>query len=208
MYYIQHRTNSIESVKSIPKEWGAEIDIRYHENNLVLTHDPFNHHTQKLLTLNEFLKNWQSTGPLILNVKTEGVELECIRLINEYKVPNWFFLDISMPYLVKYSKLAYEKTQAGFSIDNLAVRFSDKEPIEYALAFSGKSSWVWVDWFDQIVLTKENQKKLKQAQFKLCLVSPELQNKPLEMISEYKNYLLSYSIDVDAVCTKRPDLWM
>ena len=44
-------------------------------------------------------------------------------------------LDLSMPYFVKYSMIAKNKLINNFTIDNLAVRFSDKEPIEYALVY-------------------------------------------------------------------------
>lgn len=207
MELIAHRINTLSLLESLDQEYGAEIDIRYHEDQLVLTHDPFQHHKQKLITLKEFLERWTRNRTLILNVKSEGIERECINLMNEYKVKKWFFLDLSMPFFVKYSKYAKERSISGFSSANLAVRFSDKEPIEYALNFKNQAEWVWVDWFDSIALTQRNFQMLKENNFKICLVSPELQAKDLNEIEEYKQYLKSKLLYVDAVCTKRPDLW-
>ena len=85
-----------------------------------------------------------------------------------FSIENWFFLDLSMPYFVKYSERANKNEISGFSSINLAVRFSDKEPIEYTLSFSGKVSWVWIDLFDKFPLTKDVFLKLKKAMFKLC----------------------------------------
>ena len=51
-------------------------------------------------------------------------------------------------------------------------------------------------------------RKLKNAGFKLCLVSPELQQHPLEKIKELKQYLKEERIQVDAVCTKEPLIWV
>lgn len=207
MEIISHRVNSLESLDKLSPYLGAEIDVRYHKSSLVLTHDPFNHHLQNLATLDEFLSKWKASGPLILNTKSEGLEQECINLINKYHIKNWFFLDLSMPYFVKYTTLAREEKIPGFTKENLAVRFSDKEPIEYALSFKNQARWVWVDWFETIALTNENFIKLQEAQFKICLVSPELQGKDLRLIQFYRKHLESELIKVDAVCTKRPNLW-
>ncbi len=203
MIIIAHRINTIGQLQSVPLDFGIEIDVRYHEDNLILHHDPFSHH--KLPTpekFSELLKNYQCKGPIIVNVKTEGVEEKCIELLNKFRINNWFFLDLSMPYFVKYSK---RLDIAGFGPDNLAVRFSDEEPIEYSLNFSKKAKWVWVDCFTGFPLDDISYKKLKLAGFNICIVSPELQNYPISRIAEFKQQLNGKKID--AVCTKYPDLW-
>ena len=111
-----------------------------------------------------------------------------------------------MPYFVKFCKLAKKNKIKSFSTENLAVRFSDFEPIEYALAFSGKAKWVWVDTFNVFPLNIDNYKTLKNNGFKICLVSPELQNHPIEMIDTSKEQIIK--MDIDAVCTKQPSLWI
>jgi hypothetical protein len=206
MQIIKHRINDKNALKDFNKEYGAEIDVRYHEDTLVLHHDPFSHHINECVELTHFLDNWESKGPLILNIKTEGIELECIKLLAERKIKNWFFLDLSMPYFARFSELIKEKKIESFSSENLAVRFSDLEPIEYALAFSGKAKWVWVDTFTTFPLNIENYKALKMNGFKICLVSPELQNHPIEMIKLIREEVIN--MDIDAVCTKQPLLWI
>lgn len=205
MIYINHRINTVEQLAKVPKTNGAEIDIRYHENELVLHHDPFQHHINSPQKFRHFLESWHHEGPLILNVKTEGVEKECIKLMRDFKVKNWFFLDLSMPYFCIFSEHAKNGRFEGFSPENLAVRFSEKEPIEYALSFSGKASWVWVDCFSYLPMYEENYNALKQAGFKICLVSPELQSHSMDLISEFRAQC--GDMEIDAVCTKRPDLW-
>jgi hypothetical protein len=61
-----------------------------------------------------------------------------------------------------------------------------------------------VDCFSDLPLNTENYSKLKKH-FKLCLVYPELQGFDVSRIEEFKNKLKD--MPVDAVCTKRPDLW-
>jgi hypothetical protein len=208
---IAHRINSISQLKLVPKNFGIELDIRYHEDDLIMHHDPFSHHKLKMPEKQmsekfvDFLEHYQCEGPMILNLKTEGVEEKCIELMSQFKIKNWFFLDMSMPFFVKYAKCAANASINGFGPENLAVRFSEEEPIEYALSFAKKVAWVWVDCFTKMPLDDESYKKLKNAGYKICLVSPELQKYPIERIAEFKKQLEGKKID--AVCTKHPDLW-
>jgi len=203
--WISHRINTLEKLKEVPLAFGAEIDVRYHKNELILHHDPFNHHEQSVPTLTEFLKAYHLQGPLILNVKTEGIEERCIQLMNQFGVKHWFFLDLSPPYLVKYSLLAQNQRVSGLTPENLAVRFSEYEPLDLALSFESRAGWVWVDCFTHLPLNQSAYEKLMQAGFKICLVSPELQGHSLEKIPDFKKQVAHFQIA--AVCTKRADLW-
>lgn len=205
MIYINHRINTTELLEKVPAQNGIELDIRYHENDLVLHHDPFRHHENKPHKFVDLLKHWKHDGPMILNVKTEGVEQVCIDMMAKSNIRNWFFLDLSMPYFAIYAERAAKGDIPGFSPENLAVRFSEREPIEYALAFSGKAKWVWVDSFTYLPMDEEIYAKLKGAGFKICLVSPELQKHSMSLIEDYRKQIAG--LDVDAVCTKRPDIW-
>jgi hypothetical protein len=209
MHIISHRINNINDLKHIDYSHGIEIDIRYYNDDLILYHDPF--HTKEDSPekfedlLAEYVKNHK--GTIILNVKTEGVESRCISMMNKYNYKNWFFLDLSMPYFVIYSNKADSGEVEGFTPDNLAVRFSEFEPIEYALSFKDKVKWVWVDCFTKMPLNKENYQKLKDANFKLCLVAPELQKHEIERTAQFQKILKKNNVKLDAVCTKKPELW-
>jgi hypothetical protein len=201
---IAHRINTIAQLKEVPKNYGIELDVRYLGNELALHHDAFLQ--DQMQNFPDFMKHYHCTGPMILNVKSEGIEERCIALMKQFQITNWFFLDLSMPFFVKYSKIAFSGAIPGFSPENLAVRFSEEEPIEYALNFAGKAGWVWVDCFARMPLDDESYQKLKRAGFKICLVSPELQKHDQSRIAEFKNQLAGK--EIDAVCTKYPDLWL
>jgi hypothetical protein len=65
-----------------------------------------------------------------------------------------------------------------------------------------------VDCFTKFSLSEEDAVSLKNAGFKLCLVSPELQGRNAEIeIPALVSLLRVRNIEADAVCTKRPDLW-
>ena len=205
MIFIQHRVNKLSDLEKISNEHGVEIDVRYHENELILHHDPFKHHQTDPVKLKTFLKHWKNDGFIILNIKTEGIEQLCIKLMKQFQIKNWFFLDLSMPAMVKYSLESLDISKA-ISPSNLAIRFSEYEPIEYALSFEGRAKWLWVDCFNHLPLTDSIYVKIKKANFKICIVSPELQNHPIENIKNYKQKISG--MEIDAICTKRPDLWV
>ena len=109
-------------------------------------------------------------------------------------VSEWY-----VPFLVKWSKAGEHRC---------AVRVSEFESIETALSLAGKVDWVWVDCFTQFPLSNVDAVRLRNAGFKLCLVSPELQGRDAEIeIPALISLLRERNIESDAVCTKRPDLW-
>ena len=194
MQIIAHRKNTIAELSQTPPQFGIEVDIRSWEKGLTIHHDPF----AKGEDFKEWLKHYQHQI-LILNVKEEGLEAQLIELMKEHNISNYFFLDQSFPFLVKWAKLGEKR---------LAVRVSEYESINTALSLKDKVDWIWVDCFTHFPLSSEEAKQLKQANFKLCLVSPELQGRNAESeIPALKELLGTLGISVDAVCTKRPDLW-
>ena len=194
MQIIAHRKNTIEELSQTPTQFGIEVDIRSWEKELTIHHDPFAQGED----FKEWLKHYQHQI-LILNVKEEGLEAQLIELMKEHNISNYFFLDQSFPFLVKWAKLGEKR---------LAVRVSEYESINTALSLKDKVDWIWVDCFTHFPLSSEEAKQLKQANFKLCLVSPELQGRNAESeIPALKELLGTLGISVDAVCTKRPDLW-
>lgn len=194
MKLIAHRRNTIEELLLVPVEYGVEIDIRSYAGELILHHDPF--------CAGEKLEDWAACYRhqfLILNVKEEGLEQRILEVMDAHGIYNFFFLDQSFPFLIKWSRLGERRC---------AVRVSQFESIDTALTLSGKVDWVWVDCFSEFALTHEDFLRLKNAGFKLCIVSPELQGRNAEIeIPKMIEILRERQILVDAVCTKRIDLW-
>ncbi len=194
MKLIAHRRNTIEELKATPIEYGIEVDIRSNDLKLIIHHDP--------LASGEDFEEWLKHychSTLILNVKEEGLEARLIELMKQHHITDYFFLDQSFPFLIKWSKLGER---------HCAVRVSEFESIETALNLAGKIDWVWVDCFTHFPLTASDVKRLQEAGFKLCLVSPELQGRPAETeIPLLANLLRQRLIKPEAICTKQPELW-
>lgn len=190
MLYIKHRINTTSDLRAVPQHMGIEVDIRCEKNKLILQHDPFCEGEY----FEDFLKEYKHAF-IVLNVKSEGIEKETLLLLKEYNLKDYFFLDLSFPSLIKLSK-GGEK--------NIAVRFSEYESIEQSISLKNMVKWVWVDCFNNLPIDDRNYEMLKKH-FKLCIVSPELQNHSTDRISEFKKVLSKY--DIDAICTKVPEIW-
>lgn len=194
MKLISHRRNTLVQLNETPLKYGVEVDIRSHGDRLMIHHDPF--------VDGESFEAWLAAyrhGTLILNVKEEGLESRLIDLMQRAGIEDYFFLDQSFPFLVKYSRLG---------VHRCAVRVSEFESIQTALTLAGKVDWIWVDCFTQFPLSHDDARKLQEAGFKLCLVSPELQGRDAETeIAQLVQMLRERNIRAEAVCTKRPDLW-
>ncbi len=194
MKIISHRRNTKQELNATPFIYGVEVDIRSKGDRLIMHHDPFIDGE----SFDEWIEGYQH-GTLILNVKEEGLEARLIAIMQEKGIDDYFFLDQSFPFLVKWAKLGEHRC---------AVRVSEFESIETALSLSGQVDWVWVDCFTRFPLNTEDAQRLQQAGFKLCLVSPELQGREAATeIPVLSRILTERNIVADAVCTKRPDLW-
>ncbi|MFC0240114.1 phosphatidylinositol-specific phospholipase C/glycerophosphodiester phosphodiesterase family protein [Rhodopseudomonas telluris] len=194
MILIAHRRNTRAELQATPATYGIEMDVRSSGDELIVVHDPF----QPGERLEDWLTAFQHRT-LILNVKEEGLEQKLIETMKARDIEDYFFLDQSFPFLVKWAK-------AGVS--RAAVRVSEYESIDTAMSLAGLVQWIWVDCFTRFPLSAADARRLTSAGFKLCVVSPELQGRPADSeIPELQRLLRERQIQPAAVCTKRPDLW-
>ncbi|WP_424766492.1 hypothetical protein [Paenibacillus sp. sgz302251] len=194
MEFIAHRINTLEDLIKTPVEFGVELDLRDRGERLIISHDPFSDGVD----FEEYLMHYNH-GTMILNIKSERIEHRVLELIQKYKINNYFFLDSSFP-------MIHLLSQTGEK--NIAVRYSEYEGLDTILNLKGKVNWVWVDCFTKLPLDKQIYHILRENEFKLCLVSPELQGRK-EDIDDYNKFLKTNEIKFDAICTKveNVNLW-
>ena len=188
--FICHRINTINELKNIHKQFGVEIDLRddHKSGKLILAHDPFSEGEY----FKDYLKNYNN-NTLILNIKSERIELECLKLLEKYNIENYFFLDSSFPMIYLLNK--------DYQNNNIACRYSEYEPIENFVNCKNMYKYLWIDCFTKFPLNKENYELIKNENIKICIVSPELQKQP-EKIENYRNYMIENNIILDMICCK------
>jgi hypothetical protein len=187
MQFIAHRINTSAALHDIPTQYGVELDLRDFGTDLVLEHDPLKGGE----LFEEYLKNYRH-NTMIVNVKSERVELKALELLKKYDITNFFFLDSSFPMIINLSRQGETRS---------AIRFSEFEGMDTVLAVQDRVQWVWVDCFTYLPLDRAMYQKLRETGLKLCLVSPELQGRP-DDIPAYARQLLGEGIQFDAICTK------
>lgn len=184
MEFIIHRINKIKDLKSLPKKFGVEIDIRTMGSKLILNHEPFNNGDQ----LDNYLENYEHKT-LVLNLKEAGIEKEVLKLVKKHLIKSFFLLDVEMPYM-------YSATIKGQK--NIAVRFSEYESLDLTKYFLGKLNWVWIDTVTKLPININNAKIL--SKFKSCIVCPERWGRKKD-IRTYKKKLFKLNFKPTSVMT-------
>ena len=186
----RHRINTLEALASLPADVGLEFDLRSSGNDVLITHDPFTTGP----TIEEFFPKI-GARPCIFNVKCEGIEERVGKLAAAHGISDYFFLDCSVPAAVKLTRAGERR---------FAVRYSEMEPKAAALAWAGKAEWLWVDCFKSFPGDDADWLELGK-QFRICLVSPELQGHDAETFSRLRAQIAHRQFD--AICTKDPSRW-
>lgn len=185
---IAHRINTIEELLKLPKEYGAEVDLRDGlDGRIYMQHDPFKNGED----FENFLSKYKH-GTLILNIKSERIEFKILQLLERFEINDYFFLDSSFPMI---------KNLVDRGEHKIALRFSEYEGLENLGIMKGKVEWVWVDCFNKFPLNREIEEKIHSLGYKICIVSPELQSQP-EKICSYMDLMEKQKIRIEAVCTK------
>lgn len=140
---------------------GVETDLRDHAGRIFISHDP---PLGDELPLEAFLDAWAVGGlrvPLALNIKSDGLEAELLRVLQFYEDPEYFVFDMSLPSTLGYrwNAMPYFSRQSEF----------EPQPLLY-----DEAAGVWVDcfldiWYDEPLLAGH----LASGK-QVCLVSPEL----------------------------------
>jgi len=189
MKFVAHRVNTISDLKLIPEEYGVEVDLRDNfDGKVYLSHDPF----QPGELFEDYLVHYKHAF-IILNIKSERIERSVLETLRKHKITsNYFFLDSSFP-------MIHALSSQGET--NIAMRYSEYEPIESVIALAGRVQWVWVDCFTKLPLRYETFRLLKKRGFKVCIVSPDLQSQS-DKIQEYNTLLYESNIQPDMICVK------
>lgn len=188
MEYIAHRVNTVAELRQLDQHYGVELDLRDDlEGRIYISHNPF----EPGEYFEDYLKEYHH-GIMVLNIKSERIELKVLELLKKYRVHRYFFLDSSFPMI---------KLLTDMGEHNIALRFSELEGMDTIRNMVGKAKWVWVDCFTRLPINQENYRELKSMGYQLCMVSPELEAQP-EKVEEYRDYLKEQNIQMDAICSK------
>ena len=186
----QEKNLPIAFERSFSLGFGTETDIRDYKGELVISHDIADENCISVKEMFEVYNKYDNTLSLALNIKADGLQLKLKKLLEEYKIENYFVFDMSIPDGLGYLK------------QNIKA-FTRESEYEKVPSFYDEACGIWLDEFQEHWITKEVIEKHIKNNKKICIVSPDLHKR------EYKNEWQHYKeiekelgIDNLMICTE------
>lgn len=163
---LENEKNSIFALKrALVSGYGVELDLRDHNNNLVISHDPA---TGENTLFDEFLQLYNQIGAtqtIAINIKSDGISDALCKALKRYNIQNYFAFDMSIPDTLSYLKnniLIYMRIS----------EYEDWTPLHE------KAAGIWLDNFTNKISYLDLIKKITNNSKPVCMVSPELHGRP------------------------------
>lgn len=176
-WHAADEKNSLTALKrAVVAGFGVETDLRDLNGNLVISHDPPNEQSLAARAFMDFYANAGTGGRLAINIKSDGLQKPILTLISEacISLENCFAFDMAVPDAIGYLSLGMPTY----------TRISEYEAAPYL----GEAAGVWVDSFNGDLPQVTNAKRLLEAGYRACIVSPELHQRAfLPMWKEIKS---------------------
>ncbi|GAB1584224.1 hypothetical protein [Phyllobacterium phragmitis] len=148
--------------RSFALGFGTETDIRDHDGEIVISHDPAR---AGAMPFRRFLEIYRESTteplPLALNIKADGLQEQIAGALNEHGIQNYFLFDMSVPD-------AIQSLRAHLIC---FTRISDIEPVP---SFYEQAAGIWLDGFHSDWFDADDILPHLGAGKSVCIVSPEL----------------------------------
>ncbi len=182
------KNTEIAFSRSFGLNFGTETDVRDCMGELVISHD-LPRGTEK--TLRSFLSLVNKKELLLaINIKADGLAEILKKEMSDYCRDSWFTFDMSIP-----DMRAHLKT--GNPV------FARMSEVEKEPAWFDRIEGIWLDSFKEDWFSQEIIKSLLQQNKRVCVLSPEIHNRPYEPI--WKTLLPLSKEDQLILCTDIPE---
>jgi len=178
--------------RSFSSGFGLETDIRDAGRQLCISHDMPEGSEIRVETFFDLYNRYENPLPLALNVKADGLQQAMKILLQEKKIVNYFFFDMSLPDALGYAKngLTFYTRQSEY----------EQQPYLYE-----EAEGVWLDEFNHHWITKEVILEHQRNGKKICIVSPELHKRPYAAEWEHYLYIMNkFGLGDLMICTDFP----
>lgn len=180
--------------RSFSLGFGTETDIRDFKGELVISHDIADEKCISLKKVFEIYNKYDSTLPLALNVKADGLQAKLNELLEEYKIKNYFVFDMSVPDGLQYLKHNIKS-------------FTRESEYEQIPSFYDKACGIWLDEFQGHWINKDVIEKHIKNNKQICIVSPDLHKREYKKEwQHYKEIEKELGINNLMICTDYPEI--
>ena len=157
----KEKNSEVAFKRSFENGFGLETDIRDYNGDLVVSHDIPEFGCLTFQRLLEIYVKFDSTLPLALNIKSDGLHILIEQMIQKFNVTNCFVFDMSVPDMLSYLR------------STLSV-FSRHSEYENNPIFYDQVNGIWIDAFENDWWSEEILIQHLEAKKYVCIVSPEL----------------------------------
>lgn len=175
--------------------YGAELDVRDLDGDLVISHDPPRAGAWRFSELLDLYRVCNMPGRLAINIKADGLASRIAKMTQDLQA-SCFVFDMSVPDMLDYLDCGLPTF----------TRYSEYETVP---ALFDSCAGVWLDAFAKPWADETRLKTDLDAGKAVALVSPELHAKPhLEAWKAWRTVLRVMPESVRAgamICTDRPD---
>ena len=179
--------------RSFSLGFGTETDIRDYKGQLVISHDIAD---EKCISVKEMFNIYtkhDSTLPLALNIKADGLQIKLKELLQEYKIKNYFVFDMSVPDGLQYLRHNIKS-------------FTRESEYETIPSFYDEACGIWLDEFQGHWINKEVIENHIKNNKQICIVSPDLHKREYKKEwQHYKEIEKELGIDNLMICTDYPE---
>lgn len=175
---VEEKNQKVAFERSFSLGFGTETDLRDLDGQVVISHD-MPKKIEGLLSFSEMLSIYLSCRssenlPLLLNIKSDGLQGPVKATLKENGVDNYFLFDMSVPDLIV-------SVREGLKC---LTRQSD---IELEPNYYDKVAGVWMDEFVDEWITEDALRSHVEASKTIYIVSPELHKRPhIERWQQFK----------------------
>ncbi|MFN3234206.1 MAG: phosphodiesterase [Gammaproteobacteria bacterium] len=150
--------------RSFEQGFGTETDLRDHSGHIVISHDMAKGKEMKLsefLDLANEFTNKDKRMTLALNIKSDGLVNDIVKILANYPNLDCFVFDMSIPDMRSYLK------------SNVPV-FTRLSDVETTAIYDEQTDGIWLDNFGETLWFDGDYLKELLARKKVCIVSSEL----------------------------------
>lgn len=164
----EEKNSRVALERALAAGFGVETDLRDRSGEIVISHDPPGPNSPEL-SFEQLLATYRrldAKGTLALNIKSDGLAGEVLRLLQAYDLPPYFVFDMSVPDMLAYSRLQMRVFTRQSEIESPILLRDD--------ATFFPSVGIWLDSFTEIWYSTDTIREHLDSGLDVCVVSPEL----------------------------------
>ena len=156
---VSEKNTRLAFERSFSLGFGTETDLRDCGSKLVISHDMADRSAMLVEDFFDLYTSFDKQLPLALNIKADGLQSELKRLLETYKIHNYFVFDMAVP-----DGLAY--------INRGLMTYTRQSEFESTPAYYEIAQGVWLDEFFSHWITDEVIEQHLAIGKSICIVSP------------------------------------